>query len=257
MSAAQDPLPLKIVDFDTLPSTQDELRRRLEAGDAVHGLVVRAACQTAGRGQRARDWQARRGGSYQTLAVRDPLLPPVLGGGSGRSILQPYAALALAVGLAEVLPRYGVQVGLKWPNDLYYRGKKLAGVLVEAVQGHLLVGVGLNVANEVPEGAVGLRGWDVEGVHMVVLEGLQRGLAHLADASFRLPDAYAPFDLLLDQALELQVGETVRAGTGAGVDAQGRLRLRARGGVTSYASARLLRFSLRAAPAPSRSARRL
>lgn len=245
---ARDGLSFKIVDFAALPSTQDEARRWLEAGEDVHGVVVRAASQSAARGQRARDWSSGLGGSYQTLIVREAGLAHPS---------PPQAAVVLALGLAQTLQRYGVQVGLKWPNDLYYRGKKLAGVLVEAVQGHLLVGVGLNVANEVPEGAVGLRGWDVEGAHMVVLEGLQEGLADLADPSFRLPDAYAPFDLLLGQALELRVGGAVQAGTGAGVDAQGRLQVRAQEGLMSYASARLLCFSLRAAPAPTRSAQRL
>lgn len=234
-------LPLKIVDFATLPSTQDEARRRLEAGEDVHGLVVRAARQSAGRGQRARDWASAPGGSYQTLIVREP--------GWG----YPQASVVLALGLAQVLGRYGVQAGLKWPNDLYYRGKKLAGLLVEKVQGHLLIGVGLNVANDPPEGATGLRGWDVEGAHMVVLEGLQQGLAHLADPGFDLQRAYAPFDLLWGQSLELQVGDRVQAGMGAGVDAQGYLRVQEAGGTVGYASAHLRRFSLRAAlPAPTR-----
>ena len=224
-------ISLRILGFDTLPSSQDELRRRLLAGDDVHGLVVRAACQTAARGQRARDWQADRGGSYQTLAVRDPALTDP----HAPSILQPHAALALALGLAEVLPVYGVQAGLKWPNDVFYCGKKLAGVLVEAVQGHLLIGVGMNVNNDVPDGATGLRGWDVEGVHMVVLEGLQRGLARLSDPTFNLPEAYAPFDLLLGQRLELLSGGTLHTGHGAGVDAQGRLRLSGPDGVAAYA----------------------
>ncbi len=233
-------ISLRILDFDTLPSTQDELRRRLEAGQDVHGLVVRAAYQTAARGQRARDWQAGRGGSYQTLAVRataTSLHAP--------SVVQPYAALALALGLAGVLPRYGVQAGLKWPNDLFYRGKKLAGVLVEVVQGHLLIGVGMNVNNDVPDGATGLRGWDLDGVHMVVLEGIQRGLAHLSDPRFNLPEAYAPFDLLLGERLELLVGGVLRTGRGAGVDEQGRLRLGGPDGTAVYASGQLVRFSLR------------
>lgn len=231
---------LRILDFDSLPSTQDDLRRRLLAGNEVHGLVVRAACQTAARGQWTRDWQAGRGGSYQTLAVRDPALtdPHAL------SIVKPHAALTLALGLAEVLPVYGVQVGLKWPNDVFYCGKKLAGVLVEAVQGHLLVGVGMNVNNDVPDGATGLRGWDVEGVHMVVLEGLQRGLAHLGDPAFGLPEAYAPFDLLFGQPLELLVGGALHTGTGAGVDDRGRLRLAGADGDAVY-SGQLVRYGLR------------
>lgn len=227
-------LPLRIVSYDLLGSTQDELRRRLSAGEDVHGLVVQAAAQSAARGQRARDWQAGRGGSYQTLAVR--------------GTFPGHAALATALGIAEVLPTYGVQAGLKWPNDLLYRGKKLAGVLAERVQGHLLVGVGLNVNNEVPEGATGLRGWDVQGANMVVLEGLARGLAHLADPAFDLTGAYRPFDLLLGEALELRVGDTLHRGTGAGVDASGRLLLRQGEEVTAYSSGRLERYALRKAP---------
>lgn len=235
-------LTLRIFDYDTLPSTQDELRRRLLAGEDVHGLVVRAACQTQARGQRARDWCAERGGSYQTLAVRDPGLEDTPG---DARTPQPHAALVLALGLAEVLPRYGVRVGLKWPNDLLYRGKKLAGVLVEAVRGHLLIGVGMNVNNSVPEGATGLRGWDLDGVHMVVLEGMQRGLAHLGNPAFNLPEAYAPFDLLWGEKLELFAGGVLRQGIGAGVDAGGRLQLIGPDSTTAYASGRLLSFGLR------------
>ncbi len=229
----RDVIPYKIAAFDTLPSTQDELRRRLVSGEDVHGLVVQAACQTAGRGRRARDWQAGRGGSYQTLAVRAGNVTP------------PYAALVFALGLAEVFPTYGVQVGLKWPNDLFYRDKKLAGILVEQVQGYLLIGVGLNVNNEVPEGAVGLRGWDVQGAHMVVLEGLGHGLAHLEDETFRLSEAYKPFDLLLGEQLELLTAGGLESGVGAGIDASGQLLLRQGEQVAAYPGGHLQSFSLR------------
>lgn len=242
---------LRIVAFETLPSTQDEARRRVLSGEKVDGLVLRAEQQTAGRGQRARDWQAGRGGSYQTLIVRSSFAPP-----AERPSWQPHAALVMGLGLAETLPRYGVRVGLKWPNDIYYRGKKLAGVLAEVVAGHLLIGVGLNVNNEVPPGAVGLRGWDVEGANMVVLEGLQRGLTLLGDPTFELPTAYAPFDLLLGERLEFAAaggGEGGYVGRGAGVDRQGRLLVAGEptspaNGATetrAFSSGRLLRFGLR------------
>ena len=228
-------ISFKLETFATLPSTQDELRRRVLAGEAVHGLVIQAAQQTAGRGQRARDWRATYGGSYQTLAIRLESAPP------------PYAAFAFALGIAEVMPTYGVQVGIKWPNDLYYRGKKLAGLLVEQVQGQLLVGVGLNVNNEVPEGAVGLRGWDVQGASMIVLEGLGRGFAYLEDEAFSLGQAYAPFDLLLGEHVEILTATGLETGVAAGVDPSGRLLLQQGETFTAY-TGRLQTFSLRQLP---------
>jgi BirA family biotin operon repressor/biotin-[acetyl-CoA-carboxylase] ligase len=201
-------------------------------GAPCAGWVVRAAVQTAGRGQRARDWQAGAGGSYQTLIVREP------------DALIPATALVMALGLAEVFPVYGVRAGIKWPNDLYYRGKKLAGVLVERVAGHLLIGVGVNVNNEVPPRAVGLRGWDVTGVHMVVLEGLGRALGHLEDASFDLSEAYRPFDLLRGERLVLEVAGTQHEGLGLGIDAAGRLLLEVDGVARAFSSGRLRAFGL-------------
>ena len=208
-------LPFKIEQLGVVTSTQDLMKARLAEGERVHGLVLRAEAQTSGRGRRARNWRSTQGGSYQTLAVH-------LGSPSAQP-LGPRASVAVAVGLAQTLPRYGVKVGIKWPNDLFYRHKKLAGVLLEHTHQHLLIGVGINVNNEVPPGAVGLRGWDLAGVHGVVLEGVQVGLALLAQPG--LAAAYAPYDVLYGQEVEITRGGETLAGTAGGVSESGCLRV--------------------------------
>ena len=70
--------------------------------------------------------------------------------------------LAFALELAQRLERHGVPVRIKWPNDLLVEGRKLAGVLPRLVhRGTQLrlvrCGVGLNVCNTVPAGAIALR----------------------------------------------------------------------------------------------------
>ena len=225
-------LPLKIEQLGVVTSTQDLMRVRLEAGEYVHGLVLQAEAQTGGRGQRARDWQSGVGGSYQTLAVHLP-----------DTELSPRASLAVAVGLAQTLPRYGVSVGVKWPNDLLYRRKKLAGVLLERARQHLLIGVGMNVNNEVPPGAVGLRGWDVAGAHMVVLEGIQVGLALLTSPSASLVEAYAPYDLLKGQRVEIMERRETVIGTARGVSEAGDLLVESGEGPRACRG-QLMRFSL-------------
>ncbi len=205
-------LPLKIEEVGVVTSTQDVMKARLSAGERVHGLVLRAAAQTLGRGQRARAWQSGVGGSYQTLAVHLPELRAL-------PHTQPRAPLAVALGLAQTLPRYGVKVGIKWPNDLFYRRKKLAGILLEYAHQHLLIGVGVNVNNEVPPGAVGLRGWDLAGVHAVVLEGIQVGLDWLFAPG--LAAAYAPYDLLYGQEVALVQNKERLVGRAEGVSESG------------------------------------
>ena len=223
-------IPLKIEQLGVVTSTQDVMKARLLAGERVHGSVLRAEAQTLGRGRRARDWQSGVGGSYQTLAVHVPGIRA-----------QPRTPVSIAIGLAQTLPRYGVKAGIKWPNDLFYRQKKLAGVLLEVTQNHLLIGVGVNVNNEVPAGAVGLKGWDLAGVHAVVLEGVQVGLDLLSTPA--LGAAYAPYDLLYEQEVEIMNKGKRMAGVAAGVSERGCLRLV--GSEAEVCQGHLERFTLR------------
>ena len=230
-------LPFKIEQLGVVTSTQDLMKARLAEGERVHGLVLRAEAQTSGRGRRARNWRSTQGGSYQTLAVH-------LGSPSAQP-LGPRASVAVAVGLAQTLPRYGVKVGIKWPNDLFYRRKKLAGILLEHTRAHLLIGVGVNVNNEPPPGAVGLKGWDLAGVHAVVLEGVQVGLGLLSAPD--LPAAYAPYDLLAGQEVGVVRGDEAVTGVAQGVSEHGCLRLSVPGAAEELevCNGHLKRFTLR------------
>ncbi|MEO8675379.1 MAG: biotin--[acetyl-CoA-carboxylase] ligase [Casimicrobiaceae bacterium] len=126
---------------DQLDSTSSELLRRAQKRD-VHGVVLAAEWQTAGRGRRGRTWTAIAGGS----------LTFSLGWGfeQGAGFL---AGLSLAVGVAvaRALEAEGFRgIALKWPNDIIHRHLKVGGILIE-VNGDALgpsttvIGVGLNV----------------------------------------------------------------------------------------------------------------
>jgi BirA family biotin operon repressor/biotin-[acetyl-CoA-carboxylase] ligase len=113
----------------------------LAAEGAPAGSVVLADHQTAGRGRGGRSWQSEAGaGIWLTLIERPE---------DARAV----EVLALRTGLraARVLDRYaGGLVGLKWPNDLYLSGRKLAGVLIEArwqdgAPTWVAIGIGINV----------------------------------------------------------------------------------------------------------------
>ena len=109
--------------FPMCGSTNDVALELLSRG-AAHGTLVVADAQTQGRGQRGRAWHSPPGRSvYASLVLRtsSPVASPTL------------LVAAVGLGLAEGLEAVsGVDVGIKWPNDLWCGGRKVAGILVEA-----------------------------------------------------------------------------------------------------------------------------
>ena len=127
--------------------TDSTNRVALELGHAgePEGAVVLAEEQTAGRGRGGRAWHSERAtGIYVTLLLRPKLAPvqaPLLTMMAGLSAHSAVQALT------------GLEVDLKWPNDLLVRGRKLGGILTEmhAEPGQIrfvIVGIGLNVIQE-------------------------------------------------------------------------------------------------------------
>jgi BirA family biotin operon repressor/biotin-[acetyl-CoA-carboxylase] ligase len=133
--------PIAIEVVDQIESTSNELTRRSQRRD-IHGMLLAAEWQTAGRGRRGRSWTAVAGGSLTfSLGWRFE---------QGAGFL---AGLSLAVGVAVVraLEAEGFRdVALKWPNDLVHRHHKLGGILID-LNGDALgpsvvvIGVGINV----------------------------------------------------------------------------------------------------------------
>ncbi len=123
-------------------STNDDLLRAGKEG-APHGYALAARRQTAGRGRRGHTWDSSAGNLLLSIVLRPEVKSDDLCG------------LAAVCGLAalESLEERGLaaEIRLKWPNDLYARGKKLGGILVEAAKdeegGYFAVaGIGINVA---------------------------------------------------------------------------------------------------------------
>ena len=123
--------------FEEIGSTNSWLMGQRD----IHGRVCLAELQTAGRGRRGRSWRAA------------PSSSVLLSLGWHLGDAAP-AGLSLVSGLAIVdgLRRAGVDsVGLKWPNDVMARGKKLGGVLTELRGARCVVGMGINVTPASPD----------------------------------------------------------------------------------------------------------
>jgi BirA family biotin operon repressor/biotin-[acetyl-CoA-carboxylase] ligase len=141
-----DPKPLfagwRVARFNRVGSTNDEARRFVLAGDAGRLWVV-AEEQTHGRGRKGRFWSSPPGNLYASALVVDPCPP------AQASQIGFVAGVALAQAVEDL---GGIGFGLKWPNDLMWRGAKVAGLLAEGVTTPerrlaCVVGIGVNCAN--------------------------------------------------------------------------------------------------------------
>ncbi|HSS05243.1 MAG TPA: biotin--[acetyl-CoA-carboxylase] ligase, partial [Solirubrobacterales bacterium] len=124
--------------FRVTDSTNARARELVEGG-APGGTVVTAAEQTAGRGRQGRTWTAPPGKALLYSAILCPL--------DQRHLLLPLSVpLAVCEAAEEIEP--GIECRIKWPNDVWVEGRKLAGVLIEAQpqDGWAVIGVGLNLS---------------------------------------------------------------------------------------------------------------
>ena len=129
-------------------TTNDRIRELALEG-AAEGTLAVAEMQTAARGRRGRAWQAPAdSGIWMSLLLR-PDIPP-----AQASVLTLLTGIALTEAIGDVT---GMEVGIKWPNDILLNGKKLVGILTEMdcdmEKIHsVTVGMGINVnTKEFPE----------------------------------------------------------------------------------------------------------
>lgn len=218
--------------LETADSTQD-LAHEMAAAGAPHGAAVAARIQSAGRGTRGRQWESPPGGLWLSVVCRTEPVGAV-------EAVSLRVGLALA-GLVERLVVPGTSVAIRWPNDLMIDDRKAGGVLAEArwqgdSLGWLVVGIGLNVRNEIPESlrAVATRLAD-HGVRATAEELAPAVVERIAEAARAgvplMPEEVAALrarDWLLGRELALP-----RGGIAAGIAPDGRLRIRgADGSVT-------------------------
>lgn len=243
-----------VVLCDELPSTNDvakELVERMLGDDSdlpVTAVVTRR--QTAGRGRGGRGWVSLGEGAVAvSLVVPWPEGP--------ERVRVPVAAgIALAEGLSR---KFGIDVRLKWPNDLVVGKRKLGGILVEARAaadgvGYAVIGVGLNAAadQETLDAArlPGATSLALEGVLPADVAGDSAlvSVLEILDAAIASPveDIPAGFERVSAHAvgdrLSVRDGERFSEGRYRGVTADGRLRLEIGGGVETLVSGEIVEF---------------
>ncbi|WP_013321497.1 biotin--[acetyl-CoA-carboxylase] ligase [Gloeothece verrucosa] len=213
--------------FDRIDSTNEILAQLIEQGTQPP-MVAIATEQTAGRGQWGRKWQSLPGGLYLSMALRVEIAAQDA----------PHLTLFTAAGIAETLRRYHIPVGLKWPNDLILKGRKLGGIKSETRinQGLItsaVIGVGINWTNPVPEVGINLQSYlqeqptasinSLEELAALTIGGILAGYERYIQKGIEIIlDDY----LKCLQSLGKKVMVNGSLGTVVGVSSQGELQVR-------------------------------
>ncbi len=185
------------------------------------GAVAVADFQTAGRGRLGRVWEAPPGSALLASVL---LKPP-----AGRAL--PQLALVAGIAVADALERLtDLAVQIKWPNDVMLRRTKVAGILAEARDGVVVLGIGVNLNQthaELPERGGSLRTttgeeWDRDAVLDAVLADLDNRYAQWSEGGLdAVYEGLGPRDFLRGRPV------TVDGTTGVAdqIDREGKLRI--------------------------------
>ncbi|AEV30723.1 birA, biotin-(acetyl-CoA-carboxylase) ligase [Sphaerochaeta pleomorpha str. Grapes] len=127
--------------FDTIDST-NRFAKQLAAEGSCHGTVVVSASQSQGRGRLGREFSSPKGGLYMSIILRPRCKT------EEALLVTSAAAVAVARAVEKVC---NLELGIKWVNDLFFRKRKVCGILTEGVidfeagvLSSLVVGIGLN-----------------------------------------------------------------------------------------------------------------
>lgn len=134
---------VRLMEKDETVSTSTDCRQVIEREPQASPLLITAVSQTGGRGRQGKEFSSPPGGLYMSLAVT-----------CGTELAQAVritSAAAVAVRRA-IFSQTGLSCAIKWVNDIYRNGKKLCGILTEAVNDYgagitrfLIIGVGINL----------------------------------------------------------------------------------------------------------------
>lgn len=220
------------------PSTNTLAMEAAENGASEFSWFV-ADKQLAGRGRLGRTWVSPAGRNLYASCIVRPRVTPALA---------PQLALAAALAVQRAVSMCGIASQIKWPNDIWSHGKKLAGILCEVKAepdrvDAIIVGVGINVGMAAAEFPPELRDVatslaaegsqaDRTDVFTALATALEAVLAEYAGGGFAaLRDEYNAACLLRGKHAEIIFGEQTLSGIVAGIDADGFLLLNTGHGV--------------------------
>ena len=231
-----------IQSYASVSSTQDiameilDSRSEKDISEKHDVLVIHAMSQNKGRGRHGNIWHAPMGNLYLSLI----LSPNIEAKNCGQ--LSFMSALAVHETVLTLLQdEADIDIQLKWPNDVLVNGQKIAGILIESYKDSYILGVGLNILSP-PENAIGIQSLSskrnpINAVRDLFLDIFDAYYIRWQKQGFEpIRDKWMRHAIKLNEEIKVKLAGQTLEGIFEGIDSDGALLLRQKGGIQKILS---------------------
>lgn len=218
---------VRLMEKDETVSTSTDCRQEMELRPSAEPLLITAKKQTGGRGRQGKQFSSPEGGLYMSLAVRAET-------DFFHSVRVTSAAATAVCRAVESVT--GLSCEIKWVNDIYKNGRKLCGILTEAINDYtagitraLIIGVGINLLDHPKDmnatdllAETGQR-TDRDRLCAAVTQELLSVLALIKAGDCSYMEEYRRRSCVIGREIRLIHAEGERCGTASGIDDEGGL----------------------------------
>ena len=222
---------MKFLKFDEIDSTNNYMKENISSFENYD--IVSAKIQTSGRGRRGNVWLSPEG-----MALFSFLLKPE----KTLSIIEA-TKLPLLAGISTLIALKKIKDGaysFKWTNDVFLNSKKLCGILIERVKDDFVVGIGINVANKIPEDikniAISLESdYDIDKLILKVVEEFSLYYEKFMSGKWlEIVEEINRNNFLKDKKIRVHIGEQIFEGTAKNIAEDGRLEIEMNGEIKLF-----------------------
>ena len=229
-----------IIRLSVVDSTNIYTTNLLSQTDIVDWTVICAEEQIAGKGQRGKSWESRKGENLLCSIVCRPKTVTIQS--------QFLISMVASIAVIELLESYGLKPAIKWPNDILIRGQKICGLLIENQWSNDLVetsiiGIGLNVNQvefptfEWPATSIAIElgvETNLQSVLKRLMISIQKNIMSISNGSSVIMSKYSEKLFGRDEKVTFKVNDKLIAGRFLGVNQKGAIQIDTGYGVKSY-----------------------
>ena len=213
---------MKFLKFNEIDSTNNYMKENIYSFENYD--IVSAKIQTSGRGRRGNVWLSPEG-----MALFSFLLKPE----KEFSIIEA-TKLPLLAGISTLTALKKIKDGaysFKWTNDVFFNSKKLCGILIERVKDDFVIGIGINVANKIPEDikniAISMESdYDIEKLILKVVEEFLIYYKKFSEGKWQeIIEEINSYNFLKNKKIRVHIGDKVFEGIARNIVEDGRIEI--------------------------------